>query len=79
MFYFFDENHDVWFTYRPRRKSVIHVAFPLEQGRFCVDLVCFNISHEFVGKGNCYLCVHRGTVGLWVELSIELERIFLMD
>ena len=53
---------------------VVYVAFPNE--RFDCALAhdfCFNSAHENIGKGDCHLCPHGGSMCLEIILSIKLE------
>ena len=64
---------------------IIHVAFPNSWFkdsyllRVSVSIYAMKMFSLNVCDGNCCLCAHRGSVGLQVELSIELERIFFED
>ena len=67
-----------WFTYVPQRKNVIRVAFP---NSWLEDGFAYLIHASRQGKLllSQFVPIVRGTVSLYEDLSIELERIFFED
>ena len=58
----------------PEGEYVVNLAFPNEW--FDCALAhdfSFNSAHENIGKGDCHLCSHGGSMCLEIILSIKLE------
>ena len=79
----FDELLNVYFADVPQtgREYVVNVAFP--NCSSVLDALAsnfrFNISSEYVCKGNRHFCTHGGVMYLKVVLTIELKSIFFED
>ena len=58
----------------PEGENVVYVAFPNKRvDRALAYDFCFNSAHENIGKGDCHLCSHGGSLCLEIILSIKLE------
>ena len=63
----------------PQWENIVNVSFPLKRFSFAeVQYFCLYHRHKDVGKGDCHLCTHCGSVCLENSWGISL-RILLRD
>ena len=53
------------------------ISFPSEGLKVvAVNDICFYRGHENVGKRDCHICSHCGTMCLKIIFAVKLERVF---
>ena len=64
----------------PQWENIVNVFFPFKRFSFPkVQYFCLNRWHKDVGKGDCHLCTHWGSMCLEIVFAVEFKRVLLKN